>query len=542
MKLKILNKKILVFLVATVSLLFQQCNDEDFLTIVPKSELTEGSYYKTANDAVEAITTCYDPMKHAAGMHDINMYYMFEAWSDYGVNESNTMNNFLIDANNTYSFFVYQKLYQGIYRCNLILEKIPEIEIDSVAPAGYSLKERLKGEAYFLRGLYHYYAMILFNQPPLMTETPKVIPAVLNNATQEQLRAQIKLDLEFAIENLPHKWEYSVNDYGRATKEAAYAVLGKMYMFLEEWALAKENFMALKNVEAENQLALMMPKGNLPNDYIFAYSCNFGSEDAEAMNFFVTPNGRYMTENNPESIFEVQFAKHIGWDVWEGGWQADGSLFTQYYGPDVYKNLVPTASLVNQYEATPDHPAGLAFDARRYGTIFEAGDTIYYTNGKAAKVWRRALNTNPLISQGYGWQKYFYPCHYDPSNIAHVDVNNRRIIRYADILLLLAEAEFHLNGSTALGLECINKVRSRAGVPDITEVTPAAIMHERDVELAFECARFLDLVRWSKLPTPWVDIEALLPGFKKGKNEYLPIPLSEIKVSGYTLKQNPGWS
>jgi hypothetical protein len=78
-------------------------------------------------------------------------------------------------------------------------------------------------------------------------------------------------------------------------------------------------------------------------------------------------------------------------------------------------------------------------------------------------------------------------------------------------------------------------------MPEITQVTREAIMHEREVELGFEWLRFFDLVRWSELKNPWVDIVSILPYFKVGKNEYLPIPLTEINLSRGSLKQNPGW-
>ena len=115
---------------------------------------------------------------------------------------------------------------------------------------------------------------------------------------------------------------------------------------------------------------------------------------------------------------------------------------------------------------------------------------------------------NSAISEGFGWAKYFNPAH-----ISNNGPTNLKLMRYADVLLMMAEADFMRNGevSTPLGVECINKVRRRAGLEEITEVTRAAIMHEREVELGFEWLRFFDLVRWSQLEDPWVDIEAILP-------------------------------
>ncbi len=171
--------------------------------------------------------------------------------------------------------------------------------------------------------------------------------------------------------------------------------------------------------------------------------------------------------------------------------------------------------------------------------FYEPGDTIHYIDQSVAPVaWSNGANMNSAISEGFGWAKYFNPAHQGNNG-----PTNLKLMRYADVLLMMAEADFMAHGETSspLGVECINKVRRRAGLEEISQVTRAAIMHEREVELGFEWLRFLDLVRWSQLDDPWVDIEAIIPSFRKGKNEYLPIPLYEINLSRGSLKQNPGW-
>jgi len=150
-------------------------------------------------------------------------------------------------------------------------------------------------------------------------------------------------------------------------------------------------------------------------------------------------------------------------------------------------------------------------------------------------------HVNLIISQGYQVRKYLYPLHSENENSPYVDPNNWRVIRYADVLLMYAEAEYHAHGSTPVAIATINQVRARAGMPAVSEVTPEIIIHERDVELGLECVRFHDLVRWSLLPSPWVKPADLVSGYVVGKNEYLPIPLAEITKMEGLLKQNPGW-
>lgn len=498
---------------------------ESFLDVVPPNNLTEAQYYKTEQHAIETINSCYDPLKHPGGFN-INFFFLFETFSDRAIHEQPTYNNFAFSTSDSYVQNIFTYLYKGIYRCNVALEKISGMEIDE------DLKDRLIGEARFLRALYNFYATTVYNEPPLIRESIKDLDVKLTNGSRQDFYNFMVEDFEAAAELLPEK--YDAANLGRATKGAAWAMLGRTAVYFEQWSKAKEALLKVRQLADNGVYGLMTAQENTPKDYITAFQCNFSAID------LTVPGGRvYDSENNKESVFEIQF-HYGGWQVWEGGWQADGSITDLYFGPDGYKNMVPTADYVSQFESTPAHPAGLEYDARRYATVYEPGDTIFYLpeTGNAPAVWKMNLHTNISISQGFGWEKYFNPAHYSNNG-----PTNLKIMRYSDVLLLLAEADFHVNGeaSTQLALDCINEVRERAGVPAISSVTRQAIIHERDVEFGWEWHRFFDLVRWSRLDDPWVDIETLIPNFVKGKNENLPIPIYEINLSGGNLKQNPGW-
>ncbi len=515
-------------------LVFIGCSD-DFLVDIPPQQ-SPATYYKNEQHAIETITTCYDPLKHPT-IFNQNFFFMFTTWSDRAVHEDNVFNNMNITPTNGFPFYTYTRLYKGIYRCNVALQKIPPIEMDN------NLKNRLISEAKFLRSMYNFYLTVLYYEPPLVLEPLDDILKNIPNTDNDKFFSQIISDLNSAAKHLPN--EYGEKDLGRATKGAAYALLGKTYLYKashapaanvkEDFQNAKDAFMKVKNLADEGFHGLMMPQGTDSLDYAYAYQCNFSAID------FNNKGNAYDSENNLESIFEIQF-HYGGWEQWEGGWQADGSLTCLYYGPDGYKNLIPTREYVeNVFEDAPaDHPAGLKKDPRRYATIYEPGDTIIYlseTNNPPTP-WKQNEHTNASISQGYGWQKYFYPSHEGNNG-----PTNLRVIRYSDVLLMLAEAEYQLNGSSALALECINAVRERAGMSTYTSITKDEIIHERDVEFGFEILRFHDLVRWSMFEEPWVDIEDILrhQNFEKGKHEYLPIPQSEIDIMNGALKQNPGW-
>ncbi len=506
-----------------LSVFFPSC--EKFLEITPPNNLSEAQYYKTQQHAIEATTACYDPLKHPGGFN-INFFFVFTTFSDRGIHEQAPMNAMSFNASTNFVLEIYTYMYKGIARCNVALDKIPGIKMDE------ALKSRLLGEVRFLRALYNFYISTIYGTAPVIDYVIKDLNVKFDNSTPADFLEIIESDLKQAIEILP--LSYDDTNLGRATKGAAMALLGKTYLYHQMWTEAKDYLQQVKDL-ADNQgvYGLIMPQGNDPKDYIYAYQCNFSALD------LTSPTGNtYDSENNKESIFEIQFT-YGGWEVWEGGWQADGSLTDLYFGPDGYKNSVPTAEYVNAFEKAPaTHPAGIEFDPRRYATIYEPGDTIHYLpeTGLKPVPWQNSKNTNIGISQGYGWQKYF-----DPAFTTNNGPTNLKIMRYSDVLLMLAEAEYHLNGSTQLGLDCINEVRNRTGLTPVTEVTPEAIIHERDVEFGFEWMRYFDLVRWSLLPEPWVNITDYIPEFQVGKNEVLPLPQYEINLSGGSLHQNSGW-
>jgi hypothetical protein len=148
-----------------------------------------------------------------------------------------------------------------------------------------------------------------------------------------------------------------------------------------------------------------------------------------------------------------------------------------------------------------------------------------------------------------GVKKSHFPVYWDGLQAPFNDPVNKRVIRYADVLLMYAEV-MYLLGDDGTGLDALNQVRRRVDMPDIPALTTDAIIHERDVEFCFESLRWTDLIRWSFSPEwgiNWEEIDWGLNAensenpFVTGKHEFFPIPLDEIDVNGGKLKQNPGW-
>ncbi len=213
------------------------------------------------------------------------------------------------------------------------------------------------------------------------------------------------------------------------------------------------------------------------------------------------------------------------------------------------------------FEDVTGHPAGFTKDPRTYASLFIDGERLHFVEGEAyydkfylsglnnkRVAYSRGLNRPGQPSLGFGPKKYAYPMYNDkaaPNNAPF----NHRLIRLADVMLMYAEV-MYLLGDDGSGLNALNAVRARVDMPAVDALTTEAIIHERDVELAFEGFRYMDLVRWSLDPQwgiNWDEIEwgineanSVNP-FVVGKNEFLPIPLTEINVNRGMQEQNPGW-
>jgi hypothetical protein len=297
-------------------------------------------------------------------------------------------------------------------------------------------------------------------------------------------------------------------------------------------------------------------------DVINAFECNFAyidlpSSDATQM---------YDSENNKESVWEIQYNDERPQNPYLPGWLSTGNLLTQYYSPHLnsFKNHEVNPSLYYAFEDVTGHPAGFSKDPRLYGTLYMDGDlmdfrdvdgdgnpseyTIPYvtgTNNKAVAK-NRGLNRPGQPSEGFGLKKYHYPTYQEGVSPLCSPVNVR-YIRFSDVLLLYAEASMLAdNDADGTGLAALNRVRARVGMPPKAALTPQVIMNEREYELSLEGHRFLDLVRWSFDPQFGIDWNTLDWGlpynpFTVGKNEYLPLPQGEIDVNNGALEQNPGW-
>lgn len=486
--------------IAGMFLVILSCSD--FLDKPPQGQLSQNTFPVTADDALQATNAIYNILRDAS--YHSGTFPILDIMSDDAAKGSNPTDG--ASTVGTYNSFTHiptegninnwwNVLYMGIKRANVVIEQVAEITMDE------NLKKRYMGEAYFLRALFYFDVVRAWGDAPLITT---VSPGDnLERTPKDQIYNLIISDLTKAIDVLPEKSEYAAEDMGRATKGAAKGILAKVYLFLGDDTNAAKYALEVIN----------------SNEYELEE--NFGDANSKAGEF------------GSESIFEI------------GALPLEGLV----NGGDQYANVQgvrgipnrgwgfnrPTLDLMNAFEANdPRLDATVIFLGEVLDGITIAGDTGTPDETKD--------NNGATVEIECYSQKVWTPGDNVPTQFDH----NRRILRYADVLLMAAEA-LNKNGNTTDALQYLNEVRERARggnaaiLPDITETNQNAlndiILHERRVELALEGHRFWDLVRTNKA-------EAVLGplGFKKGKHELLPVPQTEMDLTGNAWQQNPMWN
>lgn len=487
-----------------------------FLEESPSDQITDANFYKTQNDAIQAVNAAYSELTKE-GQYNAALWGM-----DMGADISTTGGGGgsdgieytqLDDYNIPSTNFVCQRLWQGSYialqRANIVLQKVPLIT--GMDPA---IQKRCLGEAQFIRAKMYFDLVRAYGDIPLYTAPPVGLDQVnIARSPQADVYKVIVSDLTAAVGNLPAS--YSGADLGRATKWAAQGLLAKVYLTMGDKANAVTQAQAVIDNSGKTMWA------------------NYGDN-------FVVAN-----ENNnaKESLFEVQFTN--------GRNQYDrnnvGSAMNQFFAPR-RGGLVPAGDGYGFNVPEPDFVAGYAAgDTRKAVTVWVPGDVS--PNGS---IQPANLPGSPF---GYDCKKWF---------VGMVNTNiwdspqNVPVLRLAEMYLIVAEGK----GATADGFEALNKVRRRAFGVDYTKASSfdlsasntsdfqGAVMKERKYELAFEFDRWFDLKRmkgtsYGLIPVMTAQSAYLATlGVKRGvpteKNYVLPIPQSELDANP-KLVQNPGY-
>jgi hypothetical protein len=472
---------------------------EDFLERKPKGSLTYDTFFDNEEHAIQATNAIYAHFRswEMCAFSWIGLTDIISDDADKGSTPNDApymidVDEFTFDGTNAAVTGAWQGHYHTIFRANLAIDNIPNIDMNA------TLRDRLIGEARFLRAYTYLRLVQWFGDVPLITRT------LTDDEYYNQSRApvdmvydQIEEDLMYAIDVLPEKSAYDDEDLGRATKGAARGMLAKLYMVTHEYAAALEQCEAIINSGEYSLLA--------------KYQDNF------------LPIG----EHGAESIFE------IGAVALQAAVAGPGATpFNMIQGVRGIPNLGwgfnrPSDDLIAEYESS---------DPRRQATIIYVGEVL--PDGE------KIVEDNPEILNERFNQKAWVPDH---AGLQDNGPGNLRILRYADILLLAAEAH-NETGNVMKAREYVNLIRQRARstntfiLKDLEDmdrnVLREKIYHERRVELAMEQHRWFDLARWGRISD---EMSPLKPNFVTPRNLLLPIPLAEIDLTGGILVQNVGY-
>lgn len=463
---------------------------------VPEGTYTTGNFYKTEADAVSAVNAVYSGLTSSYLYNQFMEVIQSQGTDDcewgFGRNTSNTdktaLDKFTFDAGTNLFFQFWSTSYQVINRANAAAEGI-----GAMTAISKEKKERLQAEARFVRGLMYFNLVRLFGGVPLqLVPTTSLNNLAVKRATEEEVYSQIIADFQFGAEHLPPA--YDAVNAGRATTGAALAMLVKTYLTRKEYTKAAE--------EARKVMALGR------------YSLWPSYQDV-----FLIAN-----ENKTESIFEVQFLSGSG---------NIPSSYAGFYRPSFDKR--PGFGGNGDNPVTKNHyDAYVAGDLRRDVNVIKYS---YTADPKAP-----ATIKNP----------YYVAKFKDPAALNVNDGgNNYYIVRYADVLLMFAEALYLSTPGSTEALEAFNQVRRRAyGLPVNTPsardlaggLSVAAfqdsVLKERRLEFAFEGQRRFDLLRTGKLKQA---MNAQDPTITVRDSDTLfPIP-SQERDTNPLLEQNPGF-
>ncbi len=496
--------------------IFLSCK-KSFLQNTPKGEFLQANYYSTPDQAFAGLAAAYDPLVTETGGLDgtyTDPRGPLNAASDdcYAGGGGSTdtpdwqlFNDYQMSPGAGPQQGFWPINFLGVSRANTIINVLQTTTIAGLSDA---VKNRYIAEATFLRAHYNFDLLRLFKNIPLIIKP--LAPADIYNQVQaapETVYASIEADLQAAIPNLPAT--VSGSELGRVTSGAAIALLGKVYLYDKKYTQAAAEFAIVNGTP-----------GGTTATYGYHLQANFGA--------IFSPDNKF----NSESIFEWNFTPNQAY-TWNNWNTFKGDVYVQMAGPRDYSGPVyaggwgfnpVTTQLVAAFK-TPYY-GGTAVDPRY-------GNTIY--NMDSLTTAQKATYTPSYQNTGFFVQKYAPLTKYKATqgNVELNYPNNYIEIRLADTYLMEAEALLQGGGDATRAAALLNAVRARVGLAPVA-ATLANIKAERRLELATEGHRWFDLVRWNDAASA-----LSFKGFTAGKNEQLPIPLTEL--SNTKLVQNPGY-
>ncbi len=484
--------KHIIFIMVLASILISSCS-KDFIEIIPESMVTVEKVYKTDKDFQDAVIGVYNGLRAP--------YFQFWQFGDLRADDTQQdaqrwvaevrVDDFVMDVNDPLLINSWRDYYSIIFRINSLLSNIEKADV-SIVPN----KELYIGEAKFIRALVYFDLVRIFGDVPMLTNPLSIDEAykIGREKTDIIYNEIIIKDLLDAENSLPEK--QAGTNVGRATKGAATALLGKVYLTRHDFA----------NAESELQKVTTMGYALLNNfNDLFDYT----------------------KEHTIEYIFDIEYI--------DGGFGL-GSNFTSIFnmeGQDVGPALVSEIKRI--YNITAPQSGGAGTPSAELRALFDTQD-LRKDITVATGVYDQNGNFVPIVGGITGFTKKYMTS----LSINNDSRANWKVIRYADVLLMYAEV-LNENGKTNEALVYLNQVRKRAGLAEYLNLTQAEarekVYLERRFELYLEGHRWFDLVRTGRA------LEVMQSRGMKPHMTVFPIPRSQIEVVNdpSIFSQNPGY-
>ncbi len=461
---------------------------KSFLDVKPPTQVME-DFFTTEENAKLAITGCYDVMGWDGNHNTIPFFFGDiigrdgwkggdvggdQDWMDNLINYNYSPDNYMLNQ-------AWKNYYIAINRCNTAIENIDKMSSDMISD---NAKTNLIAQARFVRGYFYFELVKTWGKVPLVDHVLSPSEYQQPLAEEDELWSFIENDFKAAADVLPVRNAQSPEDIGRATKGSALAFLAKAYIYQKKWAEAKDITDQIIN---SDQYALLDNYAD-----VFKLENENNEEIVFSIQFKETGNGSYGNDNEGTMVCVYMTTRSHPF-AGIGGWGFN----------------CPTKNFADEFEAG---------DIRKDATIIFDGETLWQGTSD-----EQTFNTQfPTNIDKMNNQKYALPPSQQPAEFSDAS-KNWIVIRYAEVLLWNAEANYHLGGNWQ---EPLQEVRSRAGLGASPYDGLEAIYHERRVELGMEGHRFWDVVRQGRG-------EEVLGqyGFVEGVNNHFPISQDQLDLS-----------
>jgi hypothetical protein len=511
-----MKKKLLATSCLALLLLVNSSCKKDFLEQSDPNAIGLNVNFKSPNDVLLAVNGIYQSLRSGNNIGETSGLWTDERSDDTGTNDNQSnagepfqFNDFSILPSNTYLKSHWVSLYGTITRANVVLSNI-----DQVTFPDKNLKLQYSAEAKFLRALIYFHLVRLWGDVPLVTKqlSSTEVGAFTFREKQETVYAQIVADLKDVVNNNPLPNLQTGANIGRVSKAAANALLGQVYLTMATNLDQANRASNLANAKTYLMNAYNMRTFGALSDipYTDVFDVNKKSTCPELIFQIVNKQG------------DVNYSSAIAANNQAKGETINSQKPASGAGGNV------THDLINEYEAN---------DPRMAYSVKFANDPIV----KDWFITKFRDNSDEASNLGYGG-------------------NDWNLIRFADVILMLAEVNMYL-GDNVTAIQFLDQVRTRAGMPTyaVAGTNPAyaskfptlklAILHERRVELAFEHHRWFDLTRFFTTPElvtyfkgkTQADFGAAQLANFSAKDRYYPIPFDEYKLDPDKMYQNPGY-